>query len=92
MGSFPHTRGTPVCRADAGSEGGSFPHTRGTLQHFCFPIQPIRIIPAYAGYTADRQVVVHHIEDHSRIRGVHYFQTKAGVLDYGSFPHTRGTH
>ena len=71
-------------------ESGSSPHTRGA------PLGPlhrrwaVRIIPAYAGSTADGALTQMSIGDHPRIRGEHYAAHKVAIEAGGSSPHTRG--
>ena len=72
------------------SNRGSSPHTRGAP-----PLRPIhgrrpRIIPAYAGSTADIIVFRSVAADHPRIRGEHISCSRFVPAVMGSSPHTRG--
>ena len=50
---------------------GSSPHTRGALDPESLTLEDIRIIPAYAGSTAQYRNIVKWQKDHPRIRGEH---------------------
>ena len=69
---------------------GSSPHTRGAPR----PLSPLplgsRIIPAYAGSTADGRQEASEFRDHPRIRGEHGVNGCEECLRPGSSPHTRG--
>ena len=70
---------------------GSSPHTRGTPGGVMETWTRIRIIPAYAGYTAGLREGNLVPQDHPRIRGVHLDCLIFPVGLLGSSPHTRGT-
>ena len=69
---------------------GSSPHTRGAPPLVAATLPPVRIIPAYAGSTAQRIAVVDAPPDHPRIRGEHYTVVFCWDRVPGSSPHTRG--
>ena len=48
------------------------------------------IIPAYAGCTAYYRCTLLRLQDHPRIRGVHFPNVTLAIFDEGSSPHTRG--
>ena len=71
-------------------EQGSSPHTRGALLDGDDSYRAVRIIPAYAGSTVRRAVVIWLCRDHPRIRGEHTSTAGAKGISQGSSPHTRG--
>ena len=71
---------------------GSSPHTRGALDAPSPLRSGLGIIPAYAGSTGGRDVVVAVTADHPRIRGEHKDFGMPIRRFAGSSPHTRGAH
>ena len=69
---------------------GSSPHTRGARRRRSPASRSCRIIPAYAGSTAETTFIVPHVRDHPRIRGEHVAPGRMQVSVQGSSPHTRG--
>ena len=69
---------------------GSSPHTRGALERCRAGRDPGRIIPAYAGSTADFHGHRRYRRDHPRIRGEHCSRSRRPRRAVGSSPHTRG--
>ena len=69
---------------------GSSPHTRGALTPVSRCLGVLRIIPAYAGSTADVIIFRSVAADHPRIRGEHAEADGAKLEAEGSSPHTRG--
>ena len=69
---------------------GSSPHTRGA--RILLTLDPLaqRIIPAYAGSTANPWIVHAERRDHPRIRGEHALPPLRPASARGSSPHTRG--
>ena len=71
-------------------EQGSSPHTRGPPSFHHFRAVHHGFIPAYAGSTLHRPVIVTDLQDHPRIRGVHPLNLNGQKSFMGSSPHTRG--
>ena len=71
---------------------GSSPHTRGAPVVGIAEGVLVRIIPAYAGSTADPGRPQPPVGDHPRIRGEHWSEERIGGIPGGSSPHTRGAH
>ena len=69
---------------------GSSPHTRGARMRRILSVCGIRIIPAYAGSTANLNRAVLQPPDHPRIRGEHDTNLVEASGTLGSSPHTRG--
>ena len=69
---------------------GSSPHTRGARREELQETLVWRIIPAYAGSTADGAVAYVPERDHPRIRGEHGDPGSRTLYLEGSSPHTRG--
>ena len=69
---------------------GSSPHTRGARRRRRQPPTSRRIIPAYAGSTAQLMLFALTSEDHPRIRGEHSSTYGRRIVGTGSSPHTRG--
>ena len=69
----------------------SSPHSRGTLLCVFKLLDPVRIIPAFAGNTFSSCVRVSGTEDHPRIRGEHRLRANPLRTNLGSSPHSRGT-
>src|SRR5690606_25686957 len=69
---------------------GSSPHTRGAQRQHGGESCGVRIIPAYAGSTAEEFAKGVRRADHPRIRGEHADLYGSGALEKGSSPHTRG--
>ena len=69
---------------------GSSPHTRGALSLCRMCRAGTRIIPAYAGSTADARRSSSTPTDHPRIRGEHKSTRSTDSTSPGSSPHTRG--
>ena len=69
---------------------GSSPHTRGAQMTQASRAFVKRIIPAYAGSTADGRTGFAIARDHPRIRGEHAEADGAKLEAEGSSPHTRG--
>ena len=87
----PRIRGEHAALASqAHSIAGSSPHTRGAHPSQLHHLIRSGIIPAYAGSTRTRGVVVAAVEDHPRIRGEHVGELRVAHTDVGSSPHTRG--
>ena len=74
------------------SSEGSSPHTRGALSPAPQGRKTRRIIPAYAGSTADIIIFRSIAADHPRIRGEHGQLARDRDEIPGSSPHTRGAH
>ena len=72
------------------AERGSSPHTRGAHRPVGRSCSDARIIPAYAGSTADPAKKRPAHSDHPRIRGEHPGCQAVRVEEGGSSPHTRG--
>ncbi len=71
---------------------GSSPHARGTLiYHFLFSLS-YGIIPACAGNTLIKILVLDSKRDHPRMRGEHHLALETALGGLGSSPHARGTH
>ena len=87
----PRIRGEhPLTGSQLVGGGGSSPHTRGARQR-CRRRRTIgRIIPAYAGSTADIIIFRSIAADHPRIRGEHCHRLRSLIVGEGSSPHTRG--
>ena len=71
---------------------GSSPHTRGAHPVAVAVGVGPRIIPAYAGSTAETIQNPSNHRDHPRIRGEHFQVSFQFPLGAGSSPHTRGAH
>ena len=69
---------------------GSSPHTRGARRYARGCRAMLRIIPAYAGSTAERSPCRPVDRDHPRIRGEHGPAKPPKSPGPGSSPHTRG--
>ena len=69
---------------------GSSPHTRGALRRRARRLNPVWIIPAYAGSTSAPKLTIHSDPDHPRIRGEHSLAARGYLTLRGSSPHTRG--
>ena len=69
---------------------GSSPHTRGARRSARGCPATRRIIPAYAGSTAECSGISGHATDHPRIRGEHTHAAAIEATRPGSSPHTRG--
>ena len=69
---------------------GSSPHTRGAPVAGDHKVVEQRIIPAYAGSTAEPGVGHGELRDHPRIRGEHTKTFSPPRAASGSSPHTRG--
>ena len=70
----------------------SSPHTRGAHPVAVAVGVGPRIIPAYAGSTAETIQNPSNHRDHPRIRGEHFQVSFQFPLGAGSSPHTRGAH
>ena len=70
---------------------GSSPHGRGTRSFPGGCWATIRVIPAWAGNTHDRDVFLHDAPGHPRMGGEHLDRTYTLHIDSGSSPHGRGT-
>ena len=79
-------------RSSRHSMAGSSPHTRGARDGRDAELEDHRIIPAYAGSTAQRIAVDGAPADHPRIRGEHTYANMEQESILGSSPHTRGAH
>ena len=90
-GSSPHARGLrPRAWVRPWRGGGSSPHARGLRHPGGLVHQPARIIPACAGFTAERSISPPARRDHPRMRGVYTYQGDIMTHPYGSSPHARG--
>ena len=69
---------------------GSSPHTRGARDALRRRRDGGWIIPAYAGSTATKNMIIACVWDHPRIRGEHPLETPGFRDGMGSSPHTRG--
>ena len=69
---------------------GSSPHTRGLRHPVIGNFYYSGIIPAHAGFTAEKRTPVYVAEDHPRTRGVYLLNIDMMVVGEGSSPHTRG--
>ena len=70
--------------------GGSSPLARGLLSWFQSYVQPVRIIPARAGFTSSPAPGPPSSADHPRSRGVYPQNFSAGSFFGGSSPLARG--
>ena len=70
--------------------GGSSPHARGLRADGVFVVDPVRIIPARAGFTGLGVFGVSEVGDHPRTRGVYPEAPTALLEEGGSSPHARG--
>ena len=87
----PRTRGVYDCRFQPYSDpDGSSPHTRGLRPQETVLDQPVRIIPAHAGFTRKGKYGSLITGDHPRTRGVYSTRALATWEATGSSPHTRG--
>ena len=87
----PRTRGVCDCRFQPYSDpDGSSPHTRGLRPQETVLDQPVRIIPAHAGFTRKGKYGSLITGDHPRTRGVYSTRALATWEATGSSPHTRG--
>ena len=103
-GSTPSTRSWTSARSDhprirgehdrhglaRTGRAGSSPHTRGARSPHPAHRQLGRIIPAYAGSTANTSRIRLGGPDHPRIRGEHISTSLRQEIASGSSPHTRG--
>ena len=72
------------------SGAGSSPHTRGLRRRPLLRRDPVRIIPAHAGFTARPRPGRPRGPDHPRTRGVYQGVSLTRGCVVGSSPHTRG--
>ena len=87
----PRIRGEHIGKQAVGAaSNGSSPHTRGAHPECHRRRGRRRIIPAYAGSTAQRHDPKGDFTDHPRIRGEHVIKIGADLSAQGSSPHTRG--
>ena len=89
-GSSPHTRGLRAARCDQRKRLGIIPAHAGFTLLWVASTGKVGIIPAHAGFTLPRRSHGRHGRDHPRTRGVYPGLPRAGLLEAGSSPHTRG--
>ena len=70
---------------------GSSPRMRGTLRLERIRAQNIGIIPAYAGNTSSKVLLMRSNWDHPRVCGEHITYAVEGATSQGSSPRMRGT-
>ena len=89
QGSSPHMRGAleEMCRQKA--QKGIIPAYAGMIPDLQSPPR-IRIIPAYAGSTANKRDYKPLSPDHPRICGEHWLPARTWTMASGSSPHMRG--
>ena len=89
----PHTRGEhDHVVGHHNRRVGSSPHTRGTHVHPGKSAMPLRFIPTHAGNTLNGPAFARKPPVHPHTRGEHPLLTNGHWKQYGSSPHTRGTH
>ena len=69
---------------------GSSPRMRGAHKSVILPVQPTRIIPAYAGSTRSSWRHRRQAEDHPRVCGEHVLEAHVDGVRLGSSPRMRG--
>ena len=89
----PRSRGVYITAVFTAVSGfGSSPLARGLRALRPAPAQPVRIIPARAGFTGYPRPCGRRCKDHPRSRGVYCWPRKAGPISVGSSPLARGLH
>ena len=92
-GDHPRSRGVYVSsRWTSRSGRGSSPLARGLPELLRNTVSRFRIIPARAGFTSTRSVVLGGGSDHPRSRGVYRTRATATLSPQGSSPLARGLH